>query len=183
MRAIHILPFAAAMLLASCGSGESDADADGDGALSGEEIAAESASAIQLQPGEYEVSLELLEFEVPGLPAEFMERARQAYASGMSSHRFCMTAEDVANNGAEQLVKNMADSPCTMRRFDVSGGSVSSEMQCSMEGGITSEMRMEGELTSQGSVMTTETTQVVPDAGETRTKVRMTTQRVGDCPA
>ena len=178
LRAIHTLPLAAAILLAACGGGSEGED------VATEDVAAEAEGMPQPRPGEYRVSVELLEFDGPGLPDAAKEQAQEFYASGLTSHTFCLTPEDVANNGAEQMVKGLADSDdCTVKSFNVSGGSVVSEMQCAMDGGITSTMRTEGEITSEGSTMTMDSTQTVPGAGETRTKMKMTTERIGDCSA
>ena len=179
MRTFHTLPLAAAILLAACGGNDEAAD----GVAAGD-AAEEAAELVQLRPGEYRVSLELLEFDAPGLPEAAKEQARQFYASGLTSHTFCLTPEDAANNGAEQMVKKQADSDdCTTSSFNVSGGSVVSEMQCAMDDGITSKMRMEGEITPEGSTMTMDSTQTVPGAGETTTKMRVTSERIGDCSA
>jgi hypothetical protein len=182
MRNIHMLPLAGAIMLAACGGG---AEGEGTGEdVAAENVVAQAAGMPQPRPGQYRVSVELLEFDIPGLPAAAKQQAQEFYASGLSSHTFCLTPEDAANNGAEQMVKGLADSDdCTMKSFNVSGGTVVSEMQCAMDGGITSTMRTEGEITSEGSTMTMDTTQTVPDAGETRTKMRMTTERIGDCAA
>ena len=82
MRTSHVLPLAAAMLLAACGGGE--ADADGDGNLSEEELAAEASGLIQPEPGQYSASLELLEFDAPGMPPEAKEQMQQIFASGLA---------------------------------------------------------------------------------------------------
>jgi hypothetical protein len=178
MRTVHALPLAAAILLAACGGNEEAAE----GVAAGD-AAEEAAELVQLRPGEYRVSLELLEFDMPGLTDEAKQQAQQFYSSGLTGHTFCMTPQDAANNGAEQMVKSMTDSDCTTKSFNVSGGSVVSEMQCAMDGGITSTMRMEGQITTESSTMTMDTTQTVPGAGETRTKMKVTSQRIGDCAA
>src|SRR5690606_11865013 len=181
MRTIHALPLAAAMLLAACGGGETDAD--GDGSLTADEVAAAAADMVQPRPGQYRSTLELLEFDAPGVPDSAKQQMRQIFASGLTEgNTFCLTPEDAAANGARQMVENMAESDCTMDRFDVTGGAVVAEMQCAGEGGAASTVKMEGQMTTESSTMTMDTSQNVPNIGETRMKMRVTSQRIGDCP-
>ncbi len=181
MRLVHTLPLAAAIALAACGG---DADTDADGNVSAEEIAAASEGMIQPLPGQYRASLELLEFDAPGLPEGAKGQMQQAFASGLAEgNSFCMTEEDVAQNGAEEMVKNLAESDCTMRSFNVSGGNVTADMQCAAEGGGTSTVKMDGTMTAEGSVMTMDMSQEMAGMGPTRMKMRVTSQRIGDCAA
>lgn len=181
MRLVHTLPLAGAILLAACGG---DADTDADGKVSAEEIAAASEGMVQPLPGQYRASLELLEFEAPGLPEGAKEQMQQIFASGLAEgNSFCMTEEDAAKNGAEEMVKSLAESDCTMNAFNVSGGNVTADMQCAAEGGGTSTVKMDGTMTAEGSVMTMDMSQEVPNMGATRMKMRVTSQRIGDCAA
>lgn len=181
MRLIHTAPLAAAILLAACGG---DADTNADGTVSGDEVAAEAAGAIQPRPGQYKVALELIDFQAPGVPDSAKEQMRQIFASGLAEgNTFCMTPEDAAANGPEQMVKNLAESDCTMNKFDVNGGDIVAEMQCATDQGGTSTVKMDGEMTAESSVMTMEMTQEVPNMGATTMKMRVSSQRVGDCAA
>jgi len=181
MRTIHTLPLAAAILLAACGE---DADTDGDGAVSGDEVAAEAAGLVQPQPGQYRATLELLEFEVPGMPESAKQQMQQIFASGLAQgNTFCMTEADVAGNGPEEMVKNLAEGDCTMNSFNVSGNTVVADMQCPGEGGGTSKVWMEGEMRADGSDMTMAMEQEMPNVGNTRMKMRVQSERIGDCAA
>lgn len=182
MRTVQTLPLAAAIVLAACGGG--DTDADGDGALSGEEVAAEAAGLVQPQPGQYRASLELLEFDAPGMPEGAKQQMQQIFASGLAEgNSFCMTEADVAENGPEQMVKNLAESDCTMNSFNVSGGTVVADMQCPGDGGGTSKVRMEGQMRADGSTMTMDMEQDIPNVGATTMKMRVTSERIGECDA
>ena len=183
MRATHTLPLAAAILLAACGGG--DADADGDGAVSGEEIAAEAEGMVQPEPGQYTATLELLEFDAPGMPEEAKTQMQQIFAQGLSEgNSFCMTEEDVAQGGPEQMVKNLAESDCTMNSFNVTGGTVVADMQCPGQTGAgVSKVHMEGQMRTDGSTMTMDMSQEMPNVGATTMKMRVTSKRTGDCAA
>ena len=181
MRTIHTLPLVAAILLAACGG---DADADGDGSLSDDEVAAEAAGMVQPEPGQYRASLELLEFDAPNMPPEAKAQMEQIFASGLAEgNSFCMTEADVAEGGPEEMVKNLAESDCTMNSFNVSGNTIVADMQCPGEGGATSKVRMEGEMRADGSTMTMDMEQDIPGMGATKMKMRVTSERTGDCAA
>src|SRR5690606_41784198 len=99
MRLVHSLPLAAAIALAACGG---DADTVADGNLTAEEIAAASEGMIQPFPGQYQASLELLDFEAPELPAGDMEQMQQMFDSGLGEgNSFFITEEDTVQKGAE----------------------------------------------------------------------------------
>jgi hypothetical protein len=179
MRSIHLLPLAAAILLAACGG---DADADGDGKLSAAEVADEADDLIQPKPGQYRSTLELLEFDAPGMPAGAKEQMQRIFESGLAEgNTFCMTAADAEKNGAEQMVKNLAESDCEMSSFNVSGGNVSADMQCAGQGGTSNRVQMEGQMSAEGSTMTMDMNQTIPNMGETHMKMRVTSQRIGEC--
>lgn len=181
MRMIHTLPVAAAILLAACGG---DADTDGDGAVSGDEIAAEAAGLVQPRPGQYRTSLELIEFDVPGMPEGAKEQMQEIFASGLAEgNTFCMTEAEAAENGPEEMVKNLAESDCTMNSFNVSGNKVTADMQCASEGGGTSTVKMDGTMTAESSSMTMDMSQEMPNVGQTKMKMRVNSERIGDCAA
>lgn len=182
MRATHTLPLVAAILLAACGGGKTDADADGE--LSGEEVAAEAEGMVKPQPGQYRTTLELIDFEAPGMPDAAKEQMRQAFASGLAEgNTFCMTEADAAQNGPRQMVENLAESDCEMKTFNVSGSSVVAEMQCAGQGGGSNTIKMEGEMTAQSSNMTMDMAQDMPGTGSLTMKMRVKSQRIGECAA
>jgi len=183
MRLSHTAPFAATILLAACGSG---ADTNNDGKVSSEEVVAEAAGAIKPEPGQYRVVSEVLEFSIPGVP-ESMQNQMKAQMGGVAAKpvTFCLTPEQAAANGPEQMAKNMAAANCTVSKFNVSGGTVAAEMECSSPTGGVSHMTMDGQMTSTSSTMTMSmTNQMDPrnkDKGEMHMKTRVTSERIGDC--
>jgi hypothetical protein len=182
MRLIHTAPLAAAILLAACGG---DADTNDDGAVSGEEVAAEAAGAIKPQPGQYRTSYEMLEFNMPGAP-DAVKQQMQAQMGGAAEVAkpitSCLTPEQAAANGPEQMAKNMAEGNCTVARFDVSGGSISADMQCTVANGTTNHVLMDGQMTATSSTMTMTNDMDLQGAGKVQIKSRITSERIGDCP-
>jgi hypothetical protein len=180
MRPIHALPLVAAVLLAACGGG--DADADGDGAISGAEVAAEAEGMVQPKPGQYRTTLELIEFNAPSVPDSAREQMQQAFASGLAEgNTFCMTEAEAAENGPRQMVENLAESDCEMSSFNVSGNTVVAEMQCAGPGGGKNTVKMEGEMTAESSTMTMDLAQDLGALGNVGMKMRVASQRTGDC--
>ena len=108
MRAIHTLPLAVAILLAGCGGG--DADTDNNGAVSTDEVVAEAQGAIKPQPGQYRTTIEMLEFNVPNMPdsvKEQMQRQMGGQSEVTRPYTYCLTPEQAAANGPEQMAKHM----------------------------------------------------------------------------
>jgi hypothetical protein len=182
MRLIHTAPLAALILLAACGG---DADTDADGTVSGEEALAEAAGAIKPLPGQYRATSQLIEFSAPGVP-DAVKQQLQAQMGGAAEVAapitYCLTPEQAAANGAEEMAKRMAEGNCTVSRFDVAGSSVSSEMQCTGTDGLTTRVTMDGQMTATSSTM--DVIQEIDVAGQKRQiKARVTAERIGDCPA
>ena len=183
MRAIHTLPLAAAILLASCG-GNGEADADGDGKISADEVAAETEDMVQPRPGQYRTTAEIVEFDVPGIADEQKEMMRSMMAQGAAqSATTCLTPEDAEKNGAQEMVKNMAEGDCTFKSFDVAGNTVTAEMQCAGAGGPTGTVKLAGTVEAEKSSMTMEFDQSLGGEQQAHIKMRMNSERIGDCPA
>ncbi|HYD23325.1 MAG TPA: DUF3617 domain-containing protein [Croceibacterium sp.] len=181
MRVIHTLPLVAAFLLVACGG---ETDADGDGELSADEVAAEAEGMVQPRPGQYRTTAELVEFDVPGMPDSAKEQMRTMMAGGLAEgNTTCLTEEDAAKNGAREMVQDLAEGDCTIGTFNVSGNSVVAEMQCAGGGGPEGTVRMEGEMGAESSTMTMEFDQNLGGAGKAHIKMRMNSERIGECAA
>jgi hypothetical protein len=184
MRLIHTAPLAAAILLAACG-GDADTADEGGAAADGAALA-DAAGSMKLQPGLYRTSVEQLEFNVPGASAA-VKQQMQATMGGPAEVAkpitYCFTPEQAAANGPQEMAKKMAEGNCTVARFDVSGGSISSEMQCTGADGVTTRVLMDGQMTATSSTMTMTQEMQIPVVGKIEIKSRATSERVGDCPA
>jgi hypothetical protein len=198
MRISRIAPLAAVLLLAACGGGTDDQTAaagGGDEAGSAGEagdvstvaVASRAQGLVQPRPGEYRTTLELLDFQMPDIPGmtEQMKQQMRATmgASLTQSHDFCLTPEEAAANGPRQMAEKLAKSNCTMKRFDISGNTIVADMSCpGANGAGASTMRMEGQMNAEGSVMTMAMDQEVAGRGSIHTKMKVTSERTGDCP-
>jgi hypothetical protein len=173
MRMKLFVPLAAATALAACGGGADDE------AISMEDAMEEMAdSDFMPRPGQYRTSQELLEFELAGMPENQMEMVRQAFASGAAEEStYCITEEMTR----EKWISDMAESNCTITRFDTSGSEIDVAMSCEAEGGINGEMQMTGSSTGDSSDMVMNFSQTIPGMGEGKIRMRVQSERIGDC--
>ncbi len=197
MRTSRLAPLAAALLLAACGGGTDDQTAavgGGDeagsagaaGEVSGAALASKAEGLVQPRPGEYRTTMELLDFqmpEVPGMTEQMKQQMRATMGASLTqSHDFCLTPEEAAANGPRQMAEKLAKSDCTMERFDISGSKIVADMSCpGANGAGASTMRMEGQMSAEGSDMTLAMDQEVPGRGSIHTKMRVTSERTGEC--
>lgn len=189
MRAFHLLPLGAAILLAACGSSEEQAPAGGGdeaaamtGADAADAVTAEAANIVQPRPGQYQTSLELIEFDVPGMPDDAKAQMRAMVGGELTQgNNFCLTPEEAEANGPKRMAENLAESNCTFNKFNVSGGNLVADMQCKGEDGMVSHVLMDGQMTSESSTMLMTMEQEIANMGKTRMKMRVTSKRTGDC--
>ena len=178
MRTFHTAPLAAAILLAACGS---DADTDGDGTISAKEATAEVATAsVKQRPGQYKVSIEPVDVAAPGISDADKQRFRNVMANRLGEGTFvCLTPEQAADGGVEQMTKDLGARDCTMRKFDVSGNTFTAELQCAQPTPTT--VKMDGEITAESTTTTIEASHDVPNVGPTTMTMRVHAERVAAC--
>lgn len=167
------------LALAACGG---DAPAEGE---AGEISMAEAANiakseAVRPDPGQYRVTMKVLEFGMPGAPPQ-----AAAMMKGMMedrSHTYCLTEKDV-EQGFEQMAKQSQDNgDCSFEKFDVDGGNFDGVMVCNAAGQGTMRVTMSGTGTPTRSVMDTKMTGKMAGTGEMTIRMQSTHERIGDCP-
>lgn len=175
MRRSAILPLGAALVLAACGG----SDTGDDVAL--DDVAAAADAMPRPEPGQYRSTVELIDFDIPGMGDAMKQQMRAAAASGMAEgNDFCLTEEEAAE-GPERMVQNMAESNCSFQRFNVSGGTMDAVMSCSGDGGIEGQVALTGTMSSTSSSITMEMNQDIPGAGAVQMKMKVDSERIGDC--
>lgn len=182
MRSLAIV-LGGSALLALAGCGESDsgsADADGDSEVSVAEAADRVESAgIKPDPGQYRMTMEILEFTVPGAPAGMADMMRQEM--GNQTSEYCLTPED-AERGYEEMARQSQQSDeCTFSRFDVDGGNIDAEMTCNTPQQGTMTMTLQGEGTATASTMNMTMRGDFSGMGEMTMRARASHERIGDC--
>ena len=177
MRYRLVLPLVAVLALGACGrSGE---DAGGEAA---EEMAAAVEEGPTPQAGQYRTTAELLEFNLPGAPAEVTDMMRTAFAEGAAQgNEYCLTPEQAEANSREQVLKNLAESDCTVSRFDMSGGRFDAALSCPTGEGASGDVTMAGTMNETGSDVEMTFKTQVPEMGEATIRMRLVSERVGEC--
>lgn len=180
MRYSHILPLAALLVLAACSSSEDAAEAGGSEA---EEMAAAAEDGPTPQAGQYRTTMELLDIAVPNAPPEMAQALQQGFGAGaQQANTYCVTAEQAAQSTSrEEMLKNLADSNCTVDEFNQAGGQINALLSCSGDGMMNGQVTLTGTMTETGSNMEMSFKMQVPQAGEATMRMRMVSERIGDC--
>lgn len=157
--------------LAGCGSGEKKA-----GEQSPEEVAKEMA-ALNMRPGQWQATNEILSANAPGLPAE----ALREIVGQKSMVSNCVTPEQAAKPSANFLA-GQKDSDCTYQDFSMDDGRMTGTMSCSVAGtpGKTV-MKMEGKYSPVAYDMNMDMDVEIPGGAKMKVKARTTGRRTGDC--
>lgn len=180
MRYRHILPLAAVLVLAACSSDEDAAEAGGSEA---EEMAEAAEDGPTPQAGQYRTTMELVEFSMPNAPPEMAQAMQQGFGQGAQEAKtYCVTPEQAAQSTSrEEVLKNLADSNCTVDRYDQAGGRIDAALTCSGDGMMNGEVLLSGTMTETGSDMEMSFKMQVPQAGEATMRMHMVSERIGDC--
>ncbi len=168
--------------LAGCSGGD---DADSGEAMDAGAVAEQMDKAPAIEAGQYEGRTTLLEFEISGLPEAQVNTLRSTFAGELEKPTsFCITPEQ-AKNGREAMLRQMAESDCSITSLDATGTGIKGEMNCKGKGGLNGTVKVEGTSARGTSSMTLETVQSIPGMpGEgARMKWRTDARRVGECSA
>lgn len=171
MRPILLTP-AILLTLAACGQGEEKG-----GKQTAQEVAKEMA-ALKMEPGQWEVTNEILSANAPGLP----EQAVKEMVGQKTTASNCVTPEQAANPSANFLAAQK-NSNCTYQNFSMEDGRMTGTLTCS--GGQVPgemEMKMAGEYSARSYAMNTEMNAKGMPGGMTMTiKARTSGRKVGEC--
>ena len=168
----HVVAIGALLVLGGCGGGGDEAGGKGQSGSS----PGGAASAASMQPGQWEVTTQMVSMNVPGAPASAI--AQQAPPN--TSLR-CIKATD-----ADELAKSFAEAnpeQCPTREFSMSGGRMNGQITCSQDGKESS-TTLTGDYTAKSFDMRIE--QKTPSApGQVVTAVMRSTGRwiKDECPA
>ncbi|MEO8618321.1 MAG: DUF3617 domain-containing protein [Sphingomicrobium sp.] len=132
------------------------------------------------QPGLWATTIELVDFQAPGMPPEMLSRMRTQMGSGQKQER-CVTKEEVEKLDAF-IGQNNAN--CVFEKYKVSAGQIDGKATCK-PGGMTQTMTMKGTYskTKSDMTMTSELTGAPPPMGNAKTIMNVKSERVGDCDA
>jgi hypothetical protein len=153
------------LALGACGSGGTDGTSSG---------------SAQLQPGEWEMKMELLDVKGPGVPAGAVEQMKQQLAR---THRTCMTPEEAKGPKADMFTSGQAAN-CKQDDFNWSGGKIHGVLTCAGAGGDGKgkmTMTMDGQYGGQSIDMTMKS-KTEAEGMSMDMDMRITGRRVGECP-
>lgn len=148
-----------------------------------------SGNADQIQPGQWETSVQFSSIEVPGMPPEAAESMRQMMARPRTTQE-CITPEQAANPTGN--LANVGGGPgnCEFGEQTFSGGTMRMRATCRQADQTSMQMSMDGTYTAT-TMQANITSEVTPPAAATAAgapqQVRMrgtfSSRRIGDCPA
>jgi hypothetical protein len=138
------------------------------------------------QPGQYETTVKLINFSVPGLPPEQADKMMGNVGDEASSS--CLTPAE-ANKGFEESIRKIGEGQgglkCEFSKFDVQDGKIDAEMACKGPQGLESNMTLDGTASAQRTSMHMKMAQkaaMIP-GGEMHMEMQMDSHRTGDCSA
>jgi len=173
---------AAALALAACGgSGDGKGgEGAGNGSAAAESGGGGSAAGVSLQPGEWEMKMEVVDVKAEGMPAGVVEGLKKSGPSG--TNRTCMTPEEAKGPSADLFTKNNANN-CKTEGFSWAGGRIQGKTTCTgQDGAGKTVMTMDGRYGPQSMDMTMRSDTDV--MGKVMTmEMRVTGRRVGECTA
>ncbi|HEX8467399.1 MAG TPA: DUF3617 domain-containing protein [Allosphingosinicella sp.] len=182
---IRLILGAAALALAACGSsggdkggegGNGSAAATGSGASGG---SGGSASGVNLQPGEWEMKMEVVNVKVEGLPPGLAENMK-SQSGGIN--RTCMTPEEAKAPKGDIFAGDKSNN-CNSEGFKWEGGRIEGKTTCSGQGGTgQTVMTMDGKYSAQSIDMTMKSETDMMGKPMTM-EMRVSGKRVGECTA
>ena len=137
---MRILLVSVAILGLTAACSDKGADHDGDGKITAEEVAQEM-NRVTLEPGEWENSVEIVDVKIEGLPEGAPAGIMDSMKGKVTKSKSCITKEQAENPGAEFFAAQEKTN-CEVKKFEMSGGAVSSEVACSNMGGAPGNMTM-----------------------------------------
>jgi hypothetical protein len=154
------------------------------GCSKSESGASASSEPVKRQAGNWKTDIELVKFEMPGMPAE-MKDGMAKMMEGASGMDQCLTAEQAAKEDlAKELSKGPgADGECTWSKKDVGGGKIDIAGKCKANGQEV-QLAMAGTMEPTKTDVTITTKGAVPGGqGEMEMVMKMVSTRTGDCKA
>ena len=143
----------ATVALAACSS-ETD-DSANDTPMAVEDAAREFSKLDTPQPGQYDLDVEIVSFDMPGAPEGALDQMRSAM-EGAYAEGFCLTPEQADKGFEEQLAQVAQDADCNFNNLSVDDGKVSAKAIWNLDGG-TMDMAMNGTVSSTSSDITADT--------------------------
>lgn len=132
--------------------------------------ASASVANARVQPGQWEASYTVNSIDMPGAPPQVAQMMKSQMAGGKKNRMtYCITPQQAAQGPQEMLKQNPS---CRFTKYSMKGGTISTEMSCSHNGG-TMTARANGSYTPTSFNVTSS---AVMSGGM---NMRMTTTNIG----
>lgn len=163
---------AAALALAACGGSADKSDGNGTAAAAG-------GSGVSLNPGEWEMKMEVVDVAAEGLPPGMAESMKK---SASSTSRTCMTPEEAKGPKGDIFAGDKSGN-CKSEGFKWEGGRIQGKTVCPGQAGTgETEMTMDGTYGAENIDMTMKTKTDLMGKPMTM-EMRVSGKRVGECSA
>lgn len=176
MRTTMLITAGLLVALAGCGGSDTNAEGEPGGSDATGTASGLGGGAAQIQPGEWEVTMETLNIEAPNMPPEAAAMMKKTMGEATTT-RQCITAEDAAGDFAAPD----QDADCTRQGFTLAGGRIQGSMTCTGEGGKVT-ITMAGQHSGTSYDMTSKIASE-NEAGSMTIETRAKGRRIGECPA
>lgn len=143
---------------------------------------AAGAAKLAMKPGRWETRVEILDIDMPGMPAGMAQQMLKSMQAKPVTVTTCVTPEEAQKPSTAMFTDNKA-SGCTFRKYDLNGSALDAEMTCPGKpaGGMT--MTMHGDFAPEQVVVQSDV-KVEGGAGGTgamHQKGKVTAKFVGAC--
>lgn len=184
MGRIAILGSAVMLALAACG--DKDAAATGDGATTAAATADAAPALPKRQPGLWKHGMEIVTFNVPGVPAGEVDKIKAAMEAGAANAQLCLTAEEAAKEDPTRRLTEMASNAdaCVFEKPSINGGVFKLAGKCTAENGQKADLSISGTATATQTETTIASKGYKPDGSvEGEIVFRATSKLAGPCTA
>ncbi|MGB7373980.1 DUF3617 domain-containing protein [Pontixanthobacter sp.] len=168
-----------ALGLAACGS-------EAEEPKTVEQVAAEMQKLPPQMPGLYRITSEIIEIDVAELSPEQAELMRQKSDVKPDVNEQCVTQEE-ADKSVQDIVKGISEASgagnCSFAKFAVTGTRLDSQMTCTGPMGTGGDVAIAGVVEETGLDLIMDMTIDASVMGEIGMKMKITSERIGDCPA
>lgn len=111
--------------------------------------ACSSGSSGELEAGEWTMTTQMTDVEIPGMPDEMVEQMRAQMDDQTETSTRCITEEEAANPGANLFAPEDASEDCQFTDSTVEGGVINVQGSCEAPNGQgTATMSIEGSYTA-----------------------------------
>ena len=176
MRLPLAVPLIALLALAACNKGGAPSQSGASDPAANAK-AAVAMSEMHLQPGLYASKVEVIQFDMPGMPPAMLGTMKQRMADKPMT--YCLTTADAAK-GADAMKERMSKGQCHFDKFDAAGGTIDASMSCQMGSGSL-KVITKGTYTDTGTVTQGTADMTGPGGKGMHMATKTTTTRVGDC--